>query len=144
MKRKKKKTKSIAKLHNEAAELLQLLVRLKAADDNGYCSCVTCGITKYYKKDGIQGGHFMPRGRAPTKLLEENIHPQCESCNLYGMKFHDASQVYTLYMIDMYGREEVDRIIALSATKHKWIRKDLEETITDLRIRIRDEEDRIT
>jgi hypothetical protein len=36
------KKKPIGKLTDEAAILLQLLVRLKASDDNGYCSCVTC------------------------------------------------------------------------------------------------------
>jgi len=140
--KRKKKTKTITALHGKAAKLMQCLVRLKASDDNGYCSCVTCGVTKKWN-EGMQGGHFMNRDRAPTKLLEENIHPQCEGCNGFGMKYQDIRQVYTLYMIDMYGRDEVDRIIALSKTKHKWIRKDLEETIRDLRIRIRDEEDRI-
>ena len=59
------KKKSIGKLTDEAATLLQLLVRLKAADDNGYVTCVTCGVVKHYK-DGMQGGHFRPRGIAAT------------------------------------------------------------------------------
>ena len=57
---KKKKTKSIAKLVDEAAVLLQLLVRLKAADDNGYVKCRTCDSVMHYK-DGMQGGHFISR-----------------------------------------------------------------------------------
>jgi len=141
-KKKKPKTKSIADLHNLAAELLQKYVRLKASDDNGYCSCVTCGITKKWN-EGMQGGHFMPRGRAPTKLLEENIHPQCDGCNGFGMKYHDAAQVYTLYMEDMYGRDEVQRIIDLSKTVHKWVRCDIEDFIVDIRVKIRDQEGRI-
>ena len=57
---KKKKTKTIGKLTDEAATLLQRLVRLKAADDNGYVSCVTCGVTKRFD-DGMQGGQVGER-----------------------------------------------------------------------------------
>ena len=62
-----RKSKSIAKLVDEAATELQLLVRLKAADDNGYVSCVVCGVTRHYL-DGMQGGHFISRSRLATKL----------------------------------------------------------------------------
>jgi len=75
----KRKSKTIAKLV-EAAEAIQLYVRMKYADDNGYVSCVACGTTRHYK-DRVQGGHFISRKWLATKLLEENIHPQCAYCN---------------------------------------------------------------
>jgi hypothetical protein len=39
-----KKTKTIAKEVDDVAKLMQKLVRLKAADDNGYVKCCTCGM----------------------------------------------------------------------------------------------------
>ena len=140
---KKKKTKTIGKLTDEAATLLQRLVRLKAADDNGYVSCVTCGVTKRFD-DGMQGGHFRPRGKAATKLMEENVHPQCDSCNSFGMKFHGAEAKYTTYMIDMYGREFVDELIELSDQPYKWCRPDIEDLIKDFSAQIAEHEKRIS
>lgn len=140
-KRKKKKL-SVGKLSDKAAILLQRLVRLKASDDNGYCHCSTCDAVKRFD-DGMQGGHFIPRGKSATKLLEENVHPQCDSCNMFGMRYGTAGNEYTLYMIDMYDRDFVDHLIALSKTVHKWVRADLDEMIIELRERIKVEEERI-
>jgi hypothetical protein len=65
----------------KALQTLQKLVRLKAADDNGYCECVTCGkIAKYTEMDG---GHYIPKGHSSYwALVEENIHPQCKGCSI--------------------------------------------------------------
>jgi len=65
----KKKAKSIAKLTDEAATLLQLIVRIKASDENGFVKCVTCSTVRHYKDD-MAGGHFIERGRLATKLIE--------------------------------------------------------------------------
>jgi len=141
MAKKKKKVKPIGKLKEEAAELLQMLVRLKASDDQGYCSCVSCGITKHFKD--MQGGHFIPRGNSATLLMEENIHPQCFGCNHFGMKYHDAEKQYTLHLIDTYGREIVDELISLKGQVHKWYRPDLEDQIQEFKAQIKIQEQRI-
>ena len=96
------KKKTLPKLKKEALEALQLLVRVKAADDNGYCTCVTCGVVKLWN-DGMQGGHFITRGSTKWCLVEENVNPQCNGCNCFGMKYGNAEAIYTLYMQDMYG-----------------------------------------
>jgi len=82
-----------------ALDTLQKLVRLKAADENGYCTCVTCGKIDLWKS--MDGGHYIPKGNSSYWALEEeNIHPQCKRCNGFEMKFGTAAQQYTLYMID--------------------------------------------
>jgi len=49
-----KKKRTVAQEVDDAAKALQKYVRLKAADDNGYCQCVTCGVVrKWY--DRMQG-----------------------------------------------------------------------------------------
>ena len=87
---------------------MQKLVRLKAADKNGYASCVTCGVRKHWKE--LQGGHFIERRKTSTMLLEENIHPQCPGCNLYRMKLSSTVLAYRRYMADMYGEEFVNQL----------------------------------
>lgn len=128
----KRKTKSIAKLVEDAAVLMQLLVRVKAADDNGYVSCVTCGATRHYK-DGMQGGHFIGRKWLATKLMEENIHPQCSCCN--GPLKGNTIQ-YTLYMQDTYGREFVEELETLKHKSRKYHRAEVANIIATTRAAI--------
>jgi hypothetical protein len=112
----------------KAIETLQKLVRLKAADENGYCTCVTCGQVD--KWSSMDGGHFIPKGTSSYwALVEENIHPQCKGCNGFGMKFGTAAQQYTLYMIDTYGREFVEEMEAKKRNQVKYYKKDYLEMI---------------
>jgi len=138
----KKKLKKIGKLKEEASTLLQLLRRLEASDDNGYCSCVSCGTTKHYKE--MQGGHFIPRGNSATLLLSANIHPQCQGCNAFGMKYGDAEKKYTLWMIDNHGRDMVDYLVRKKGEVFKWCRPDIEGAIDKYKERIKVEENRIS
>lgn len=133
--------KAIGKLVDQAATLLQKLVRLKAADDNGYCQCVTCGKFDHWKN--MQGGHFIPRGNAATKLLTENVHPQCKGCNGFAMKHGDAAHRYTLYMVDMYGRAEVDEMLRTKHKPFKWFRPDVEDMIKDFKQQVKELESKL-
>jgi len=120
---KAKKLKSIAKLRDEAAVVLQQMVRLKAATDAGYCECWTCRAVEPWNK--MQGGHFIERGKAATKIMEENVHPQCPACNQWGMKNTTTVLAYRDAMIDMYGADFVDDMVRASKqpVKHtrEWI-----------------------
>ena len=142
-KKKKPKALSIGKLTDKAATLLQRLVRLKASDDNGYCSCVTCGVTRRFD-DRMQGGHFIERGVKKTKLMEENIHPQCAYCNKWGMQKTSIVLGYRKYMVSMYGEEFVEELECAKNDKtFKLYRPELEEMIIELSERVREQEKRI-
>ncbi len=115
---KKRKPKSKAKLIDECATLLQKLVRLKAADHQGFVKCVTCNKVARWQE--MQGGHYIERGRLATKLLEENIHPQCQYCNAFGMaNSTHCRETYRSYMIDMYGEEFHKQLLADSQKPKK-------------------------
>lgn len=127
--------KSIASLVNDAASLLQRLVRIKAADENGMCICVTCGKADHWKD--MDGGHFIKRTYTAHKLLEENIHPQCRRCN----RFMDGEgPAYTLYMIDIYGRDFVDELEQTKRTPRKYRRVEILEIIEELKQRVKEAE----
>ena len=101
----------------EALEVAQHLGRISAANDNGYCTCVTCGKVGKYKGDGFDGGHFIAKSKSSYWMLDpRNIHPQCKACNGDGMKFHGKEVDYTLWMIDTYGRDFVEHMKEVKGT----------------------------
>lgn len=128
---KQKKQKTVAKLREEAAVLLQKLVRMKAADENGLATCVTCGKRQHYKE--MDGGHFISRKWTATKLVEENVHPQCKGCNQYASGKYDD---YALYMVDTYGIEMVRELNDKKRELCKQNRIELEDIKIELKLRI--------
>ena len=134
-----KKVKTVHKLSEDAATLLQRIVRLKAADENGYCNCVTCGKNGHFTE--MQGGHYIERSKSSTKLLEENIHPQCAYCNKYGMLKTSTVLKYRDYMIEMYGLDAVLEIENLSKVNMKWSRPALIDLIKELKAQMKELED---
>jgi hypothetical protein len=126
-----KRRKTTAQRANDLAVLLQKLVRLKAADKDGICQCVTCPTRKHWKE--MQGGHFIERGRASTKCIEQNINPQCPYCNRYGMKKSSVVLDYRRYMDDMYGKDFVDELVQRSKQPHKHNRQEIEDRIQEVK-----------
>ena len=126
----KKKTKTIAGLVEDAATILQRIVRMKAADESGYCQCVTCGKVGHWKE--MDGGHYISRTYTQHKLLEENIHPQCKGCNRFGHKCHDD---YSRYMRETYGTEFVDWLSDTKRQTKKYYRSEIEDLIAELKVR---------
>lgn len=85
-------------------------IRTKYADRTGCVRCITCGAVKLIQE--MHAAHFVERGKEATRYIEENVHPACPSCNQFHKEFHMRN--YVLWMIDTYGREKVDELIAFS------------------------------
>jgi hypothetical protein len=110
----------------KALDAIQKLARVSAADDSGYCECVSCGTYAHYTE--MDGGHFIPKGNSSYWSLRiENVHPQCKGCNGFGMKFGTAAQEYTKWMIDYYGRDFVDQMEADKGKPVKHYKRDYED-----------------
>lgn len=134
------KKKTLAKVVDEVAVKLQRLVRLKAArvaDKGGYIECWTCNEWDHYSK--MDGGHFISRKRTATKIMEENIHPQCKGCNVGSNGNSVITMDYERAMVDYYGKDFVEEMKDLSreVKKHDRIemielKKEYERQIKDL------------
>jgi CRISPR/Cas system CMR-associated protein Cmr3 (group 5 of RAMP superfamily) len=137
-----RKQKSIAKLTDECAVLLQRIVRMKAAVHAGSSTirCVTCGKPDHWKNQ--QGGHFISRTWTATKILEENIHAQCISCN--GFKPERVADDYYAYMVNMYGQDFVDELRQKKREVVKRKRADLEDTLTELKARAKELDEQVS
>tara|TARA_R110000822_G_scaffold308988_3_gene437675 strand:+ start:4319 stop:4672 length:354 start_codon:yes stop_codon:yes gene_type:complete len=115
---------------------------MKAADDNGIAQCVTCGKRDHYKN--MQGGHFIPRSHTKWSLEQINVWTQCPYCNLWGMKSGGtAAQAYTIFMIDMFGKDFVDEMIRTKSHPVKRYKQDYEEILAELKEQIKQQEKRI-
>ena len=126
----------------KALRLLQQLVRMKAADDHGMVTCVTCNTQVHYKD--ADGGHFIPKGSSSRWALEEcNVHPQCKGCNGFGMKYGSAAQNYTLYMIEMYGKDWVENMLATKNDVHKLYKADYDDMIEEFNRQIKEHQERL-
>ena len=152
-----KKTKTIAKEVDDVAKLMQKLVRLKAADENGYVRCCTCGVIRFWN-DRMQGAHFIGRGKLATKIMIENCHPACASCNQWAHKTTLGILEYRRYMVywyeengvdeivalsNTYGEDAVDELEALSRTIKKWTREEVADIKTDFLKQIKFHSERI-
>jgi len=114
----------------EALKAAQLLSRISRADDDGHCTCVTCGHVGKWN-DGFDGGHFLAKGNCSYWMLDpRNIWPQCKSCNGNGMKFGNKEAAYTLFMIDTFGREFVDYMRSMEKTIIKRSKLVYDESIS--------------
>jgi len=98
-------------------------IRLRDSVD-GMATCVTCGDTRPWEYQ--QNGHFYTRGRYPTRWDEMNCSVQCVRCNVF-LKGNYIN--YTMYMIDKYGREAVDKLEAKSKSTAKITSVELQEMI---------------
>ena len=130
-------------LRAKCLEAAQKLARISAADEHGYCKCVSCGKVDHYKH--MDGGHFIPKGKSSYWALRiENIHPQCKSCNAFGMRHGTAAQSYTLWMQDYYGKEFVEKMLAHTSQVCKMYKKDYEDLLKEFNELIKYHEERIS
>ena len=131
-----KKRKTNAKLLDECAVLLQKIVRMKAAihDKSPIIRCVTCGKQDHWKN--MQGGHWISRTWTVHKVTEENIHPQCISCNAY--RPERVADDYTLFMMETYGQAWVEMMIKSKRDVCKRPRADIMDLKEELKARVKE------
>lgn len=122
MKKKKKlgrpKLRSYKALRGQAWDVFSLYIRQR---DN--FTCFTCG--KRLDKASSQAGHFIHRNS--LDFDPRAINTQCVKCNQY---LSGNLVVYTLKMIEKYGKETVEELQRLAGQVRKFQRFELEEIIT--------------
>ena len=115
--RPKKKTgpkPSIKGLRNKLDRAFSWYVRLTHADQDGNCTCVTCGKVLPWHK--IQCGHFVSRKHKSTRWRLDNCKPQCYACNIHG---HGEQYKFGKYLDELYGNGHCDRLFRLSHKPYK-------------------------
>jgi len=115
MPRKKTKSKkeqpTVTQLKKKLDAIYSQYIRRKYSDYRGYCSCVTCGVSKHVKH--MQCGHYVPRTHLSLRYDERNTFPQCASCNVFQKGRMDE---YAIFLINKFGDSILNE---LNIEKHK-------------------------
>lgn len=99
---------------NKLWKVFSNYIRLRDANGEGYCTCITCGFTANWKR--FDCGHGIPRQHQSTKYNEQNNHAQCKKCNGFeGGK----REVYKEEVDKRYGSGTWSRLEILSRTTCK-------------------------
>ena len=92
-----------------------IFIRLRDADKNGYCRCITSGKVVHWSE--CDAGHFISRRHMATKYDEQNVHAQARGDN----RFRSGEQLLYAKAIDKkYGKGTADRILARSRGTRKF------------------------
>lgn len=107
---KSKKPKSaLQKAEAKAWKAFSLYVRIRDANNNGYCRCITSGRLVHWKD--CDAGHFISRRHKATKFHEQNVHAQSRHDN----RFQNGRQMEYAKIIDMkYGPGTADKLLIQS------------------------------
>tara|TARA_B110000091_G_C13373529_1_gene293228 strand:+ start:29 stop:460 length:432 start_codon:yes stop_codon:yes gene_type:complete len=129
-------------LRAKCLEAAQKLARISAANDNGYCQCVSCDPRELHSwghwKE-MDGGHFIPKGSSSYHALdwEFNIHPQHKKCNMWGMRHGSAEAWYTIWMNNQFGTDFVEQMLRDKKKIKKFYAADYREMLADFNEQIK-------
>jgi hypothetical protein len=98
-----------------------IYIRLRDADENGYCTCFTCGRIKKWREGDC--GHGIGRQHKATKYNEINNHFQCKKCNGFE---EGRKDVYAQKVDEKYGAGSWDKLIFASKQVCKRGKSDIE------------------
>lgn len=99
-------------------------IRLRDSDENGLCTCFTCGLQQDWNSGGMQAGHFIGRRHWATRYHEKNVHAQCARCNMYqsGMQYE-----YGLKLDAKYGEGTSKELWQLSTMTVKFTQQEIDD-----------------
>lgn len=88
------KLKSRKSERDKAKQWFQKFVRLRDADKQGVCTCISCGKRTIWNKN-TDGGHFIPAEKNNTCFDERNCNSQCKGCNRFRMQDITVQETYS-------------------------------------------------
>lgn len=122
--RKRKKLPTFKSLETKLDRVFSEYIRRRDADEGGTAVCCSCGKLAFWRD--LQCGHWIKRQHRSTRWDDRNCAAQCGGCNLYKS---GAMDEFAGYLLQKYGKETVEELLALKRKTVKHTRADLEEMI---------------
>lgn len=125
-----KRIKSILQRKKEKAQnIFNTWVRMRDSietDGTPFAAiCCTCG--KWTQNNGdLQASHFIldSKNGNSTSFDPVNVNSSCKKCNRF---LHGNLGNYALFIINKYGKDELDRLQRLKLINKKWTIDELDE-----------------
>jgi hypothetical protein len=99
----------------KADKWFSLFIRLRDSDENGYCTCCTCGTIRYYKN--LDCGHWIKRQHQAARFNEKNCHAQCKNCNAFEQ---GRDSDFEKFILNKYGEQTIN---LLKASKNSHFKR---------------------
>lgn len=115
---------SIPVLQQRLDKVFSEYIRLRDANDLGFCKCVTCG--EMWRWQMIHNGHYVDRRHIGTRYDERNCHSQCFNCNV-GLRGNLSK--YKRAIIRLYGVSVLEELESKRRSLEKWTIADYKEKI---------------
>ena len=116
--------KKSTNLKDKLDKVFSLYIRLRDSDENGFCTCYTCGKVAHYKE--MQNGHFWSRTHLSTRFNEDNCKVQCVGCNI----FKKGNYIeYTKRLLKELGEEKFNELEQLKNSTVKISKAEYEQMI---------------
>lgn len=115
---------SIPVLQQRLDKVFSEYIRLRDANDLGFCKCVTCG--EMWRWQMIHNGHYIDRRHIGTRYDERNCHPCCYRCNVI---LRGNLGKYKQFIIGKYGRDVLEELESKRRSLEKWTIADYKEKI---------------
>jgi hypothetical protein len=112
-KKSKAKSESLPVLISRLDRIFSEYIRLRDADGNGNCRCITCPTVANWRS--MDAGHFVQRDRKAVRYCEQNVNAQCHCCN----RFRSGNQYEHGLAIDRkFGNGTAERLQLISKVSH--------------------------
>lgn len=98
-----------------------------------YGKCCSCGRICLY--EDLEAGHFLPGRNNAYLFYEKGVHAQCFNCNRF---LEGNKQGYEHFLIEKYGKEEVELQKAMYWKVKKFTLQELKDLKKELDIKIQD------
>jgi hypothetical protein len=121
---KRKKLPSFSSLERKLDTVFSRYIRKRDANDYGWVHCCTCG--KAFEVSQVHAGHYVKRSHRSLRWHPQNVHAQCVACNTYR---GGAQDEYAKFIIERYGLEVFNDLMAKKYEVKKFSRADLQEMI---------------
>lgn len=96
-------------------KIFSVYIRLRDADGNGFCRCITTGRLVYWKD--CDAGHFISRRHLATKYDERNVNAQSRGSN----RFRSGDQfLYSVNVDKKWGKDTAIKLLAKSRQTKKF------------------------
>lgn len=83
-------------------------IRLRDADEKGFCRCISCGKIAHWKD--MDCGHFINRKHMALRFNDINCNAQCRACN----RFDEGNmEGYRMGLIKKHGQVIIEKLYAM-------------------------------